>query len=216
MSRSAATTILHFIRHADALPDPEAVLDPEHGYDRLPLSVKGVAQADALARRLAATTPLSAIYASPTLRAHETAEAVARLSDLDVQPDPRLREVYLGSPSVSDIPLAERGRAVRDRLAMLAKVALTEGSWASIPDVEPGAEVKARMQAAVEDIVARHPRAQVAIVSHAGSINAYLAQLLGVPRDFFFPIGNASLNSVRVDGERTLLLRLNDIAHLEN
>jgi broad specificity phosphatase PhoE len=99
---------------------------------------------------------------------------------------------------------------------MLAKVALTEGSWASIPDVEPGAEVKARMQAAVEDIVARHPRAQVAIVSHAGSINAYLAQLLGVPRDFFFPIGNASLNSVRVDGERTLLLRLNDIAHLEN
>jgi hypothetical protein len=39
--------------------------------------------------------------------------------------------------------------------------------------------------------------------------------MLGVPRDFFYPIGNTSLNSVRFAEGRPLLLRLNDTAHLE-
>ena len=214
-ARSTGHTTLHFIRHADAVPDAGYALDSDSGYDVLNLSAKGRAQADALAERLLATTELAAIYASPTLRARETAEAIARATGLGVRLDARIREVYLGDESVAEVAPEDRARVVRERLAMLADIALRDGSWAAVPGVEPTAEVRARMLAAVDDILAAHASGHVAIVSHAGSINAYLASVLGIPRDFFFPIGNTSLNSVRVTEGRPMLLRLNDTAHLE-
>jgi probable phosphoglycerate mutase len=211
----SARTTLHFIRHGDAIPEPGHAFDPDSGYDVLGLSRKGRAQAEALAQRLVATVELAAVYASPTLRAKETAETVARAAGLAVRFDPRVREVYLGDESVAHVAPEERARVVRERLQMLAEIALRDGSWGAVPEVEPGAQVRARMGAAVDDILAAHPGGHVAIVSHAGSINAYFAALLGISRDFFFPIGNTSLNSVRVANGNVLLLRLNDTAHLE-
>lgn len=208
-------TTLHFIRHADAVPDHDGPIDDTGGYDMLGLSVKGTEQARALARRLADTTRLAAIYASPTRRAFETATAIGEAVRLPVIVDERVREIYLGDESVGHVAPAERAPLVRERLKAFAAMAIREGTWAALPDVEPGAAVRARMLAAVTDVVARHPDAHVAIVSHAGSINAYLAEVVGVARDFFFPIRNTSLNSVRVFREQTLLLRLNDTAHLE-
>jgi probable phosphoglycerate mutase len=208
-------TTLHFVRHADAVPEPDAQLDASTGYDVLGLSVKGNAQAEALARRLVATADLAAVYSSPTRRAHETAGAVARAAGLDVLTDARLREVYLGEDRLENVPPAARADAVRERLTLMATVALRDGGWAAVPGVEPAADVRSRMTSAVAEIVARHQGRQVAVVSHAGSINAYLAQMLGIPSDFFYPIGNTSLNSVRFTGGRPLLLRLNDTAHLE-
>jgi broad specificity phosphatase PhoE len=208
-------TTVHFVRHADAVPEHDAQLDASAGYDVLGLSPKGNAQAEALARRLFATTNLAAVYSSPTRRAHETAGAVARAAGLDVRTDARLREVYLGQDGLENVPPAGRATAVRERLALMATVALRDGGWSALPDVEPAADVRARMVSAVTEIVERHQGQQVAVVSHAGSINAYLAQMLGIARDFFYPIGNTSLNSVRFAGGRPLLLRLNDTAHLE-
>jgi broad specificity phosphatase PhoE len=211
----SAKTTLHLIRHGDAIPEPGKVFDPETGYDVLGLSVKGRAQAEALAERLRATTQLGAVYASPTLRAKETALAIARATGLEVRFDPRVREIYLGDESVAHVAPEERARVVRERLETLAQIALRDGSWSAVPGVEPAADVKARMRAAIDDILTAHPGAQVAIVSHAGAINTYLADLLGVPRDFFFPTGNTSLSSVRMENGRAILLRLNDTAHLE-
>jgi broad specificity phosphatase PhoE len=165
---------------------------------------------------MAATTPLIAVYSSPTLRARETAEAVARASGLHVEPDERLREVYLGDESLGEIQPAERAAAVRERLAKLANIALTEGTWNAVPGAELGTHIRARMTSAVDDIVARHPEGHIAIVSHAGSINAYIATVLGIERDFFYPIGNTSLNTVRFYDRGPLIVRLNDTGHLES
>ena len=63
-------------------------------------------------------------------------------------------------------------------------------------------------------IVARHPGEAVALVSHAGVINAYFAAILGLQRDYFFPTANTSISVVRVKGPNTLIMALNDIAHL--
>ena len=140
MHPSAKTTI-HLIRHGDAVPEPDAEIDPERGYDLLGLSVKGRRQAANLATRLRNTTPLTAVYSS--------------------------------------------------------------------------ADVRARAGEAVEDIVRLHPDEHVALVSHAGTINAYLASVLGTTRDFFFPTGNTSLSTVRFEDGRALVVRINDTAHLE-
>lgn len=209
-------TIVHLIRHGDALPDPGGVLDGEAGYDDLGLSAKGRRQAEALGRRLAATLDLAAIYASPTRRAYETALAVAEICGRSVAADERLREIHLVDerlpPTLSD---AQRVVAIRARLADLATVALRDGSWSALPDAEDADAVATRVAAAVGDAARAHPGGHVALITHAGAINAYFARLVGVRRAFFFPTGNTSLSSVRIDGDAHLLLRLNDSAHLE-
>jgi broad specificity phosphatase PhoE len=212
-----ARTTLHFIRHGDAVPDDGHAFAGDGGYDGLGLSTKGRAQAAALAERLAtaASTPL-AVYTSPTLRARETAATVAQALGVEAVLDPRLREIALGDPPLlADIAPAERAAAVRARLDELAHIAVRDGSWAAVPGAEAAASVRERMTAAADAIVRAHPGRHVAIVSHAGSINAYFAGLLGVARDFFFPAGNTSLSTVRFTGARALVVRINDTAHLE-
>lgn len=215
MHREAKTTI-HFVRHGDAVPDAETPFSATDGYDAMGLSSKGAAQAEALAARLLRTTEIAAVYASPTRRAFETATAIARAFASDVTSDERLREIYLGPETLpASLAPRERARAIRERLESLAALALREGSWDSVPQGEAIAAVRARVRDVVAEIVARHAGEHVAVVSHAGTINAYLAELVGAKRDFFFPIGNTSLSSVRFAGANAMLLRLNDTAHLE-
>ena len=213
--RAAGKTTIHLIRHGDAVPDPDATIDPDHGYDRLALSAKGKDQAARLAARLRATTPIAAVYSSATLRAYETACAVADAFGLAVTTDERLREIHLGTESVAHLPLDRRADAVRERLAGFAAIAVRDGSWASVPHAEPGLEVRARVLEAVGAIAERHPYEHVAVVSHAGTINAYFAAILGTSREFFFPTGNTALCTVRLEDGRPLVVRLNDTAHLE-
>jgi probable phosphoglycerate mutase len=204
------------IRHADAAPEPEAQLEASTSYDALGLSAKGARQAAALARRLASgRTPLVAIYASPTRRALETAETLAGALNLPVNLEAALREIYLGDLSPGNVPPVERSQAIRARLDDLADIALRHGSWNAVPDAEPAARVRKRVSAAVEAIVERHAGMHVALVSHAGTINAYLAGVIGAGRDFFFLAGNTSLSSVVFADGAAMLVRLNDTAHLE-
>lgn len=213
---SGIKSTLHFIRHGDALPDGATVFSGTDGYDEMGLGQAGLAQADALAARLLRTLPIACVYASPTRRAYETGAVVAAAFALGIVRDARLREIGLGDESQpATLGPDERARAIRERLEMLAALAVREGSWESVAGVEDIAAVRARVGAAVDDIASRHPGEHVAIVSHAGTINAYLAHVLGVPRDFFVPLRNTSLSSVRIVGGRATLLRLNDCAHLE-
>jgi probable phosphoglycerate mutase len=215
---SAATrTIIHVIRHGDALPDHASEFLGAAGYDDLGLSTIGQRQARALGARLARSTQLAAIVSSPTRRAYETARAVADACGLDVTIDARVREIGLGNESfAANLGIAERASAIRERLAMLAEIALRDGSWAAVPGAECASDARVRFASAVEEIVRTYPDAHVAVVSHAGTINAYFAELVGTERDFFFPAGNTSLSTVRIAGSRRLVLRLNDTAHLED
>lgn len=214
LSLRGGGTEIYLIRHADALPDADEVIDG--GYDIQSLSELGRRQARALAVRLKDAN-LSAIYASPIGRARETAAAVAEAAGLELCVEPELREVALGmiGPEVGSGASQEAvAQMLRERLREIATIALNGGNWDAIPGSEPAAELRARVTAAVHSIAARHPGQRVAAVSHGGAINAYFAALLGIQRDYFFPAANTSISVVRIKGERTLLLALNDVSHL--
>lgn len=205
---------IYLIRHADALPDADEVIDG--GYDVQSLSELGRRQARALAGRLK-DAKLTAVYASPIGRARETAAAIAEAAGLELRIEPELREVALGAigpEADSGIGQEEVARMLRERLREIASIALSGGKWDAIPGSEPSAELRARVTAAVDSMAARHPGERVAAVSHGGSINAYFAALLGIERDYFFPAANTSISVVRVKGNRRMLLALNDVAHL--
>jgi len=213
--KNGGTEIL-LIRHADALPDAaEVVLDG--AYNSQALSEVGRRQARALAERLRDTT-LAAIYSSPIPRAYQTAAPTAAALGLEVRLDDGLREVEVG-PIGPDLPAGATGeevsRALRERLNDIAAIALSTGMWDSIPGSEGSAALRARATEAVNRLAAGYAGQRVAMVSHGGAINAYIADMLGVRRDYFFPCANTSISVVRVKGARRLLLGLNDVAHLQ-
>jgi broad specificity phosphatase PhoE len=197
---SGATEIM-LIRHAQAV-HPEAETALEIKEVDMPLTERGHEQARRLAERVARYRRPNAIYASPLKRTTETAEAIAAATSLEVRPDDRFREVEIagvGSVSMND----------------LAEIAIAHGGWSHLPGTEPSEKVRGRIHDAICDIVARHPSERVAIVTHAGAINAYVSMLLGLHKDFFFPAGNTSITVIRGRDERRLIVTLNDTAHLE-
>jgi broad specificity phosphatase PhoE len=70
------------------------------------------------------------------------------------------------------------------------------------------------MLRALDAIAAEHPGRRVAVVSHAGAINAALGAIAGTAHDFLFPLANASVSVVRIGGGRRLLMSANETAHL--
>jgi broad specificity phosphatase PhoE len=196
---------LHLIRHADAVPPGDGPIAYEQ-YEAQPLSARGEAQAQALAARCEGLG-LAAVYASPIRRAQQTAEAIAAAAGVTVGIRSDLREIAIG-------PVDDTSMSLRDRLAWLALVALRDGSWEAIPGTEPAAAVRSRMMHALREIAAQHAGSRVAVVSHAGSINAALGVVVATANDFVFPLANTAVSIVRIGGDRTLLVSANDTSHL--
>lgn len=205
---------LYIVRHADALPDANEVVDG--GYDEQALSALGRQQAEALANRLRDVS-LAAIYTSPIGRAIQTAAPTAATHRLAITPVEGLREIALGSLGSDSMTAGtpeETATILRARLREIAAIAISTGSWESIPGTEPSAHLRARLTAAMDRIIAAHAGQRVLIVSHAGAINAYLAALLGLSHDYFFPTANTSVSVMRAYDTRRMLFSLNDISHL--
>ena len=118
------------------------------------LNATGRAQALELARELA-EVPLDAVYSSDLGRARETAEIVVAGRRLDVRLDPGLRERSFGSwEGLTRSEIAERFPDLEHH------------------DGETDDEVRTRVLAAVDRIVAAHPGEDVLVVSHGGALNA--------------------------------------------
>jgi 2,3-bisphosphoglycerate-dependent phosphoglycerate mutase len=196
---------LHVVRHADAVPESDDAFKVYDDYEAHPLSARGRAQAEAVADRLSDAN-IAAVYSSPVRRAHETAEAIAAVAGVDVRTEPGITEITIGT--------TDDTMALRDRLPWLAMVAIRDGSWATIPGTEPSAGVRARMLGALDAIAARHPGERIAVVSHAGAINAALGAIAASDHDFLFPLANASVSVLRIGGGRRLLMSANDTSHL--
>jgi probable phosphoglycerate mutase len=196
---------LHVVRHADAVPESDDTFKVYDDYEAHPLSARGRAQAEAVAERLS-ESGVAAVYSSPVRRARETADAIAAVAGLEVGIEPGITEIAIGA--------TDDTMALRDRLAWLAMIAMRDGSWGGISGTEPSAQVRARMLAALDAIAARHPGERVAVVSHAGAINAALGAIASSDHDFLFPLANASVSVLRIGGGRRLLMSANDTSHL--
>ncbi|MGB8346837.1 MAG: histidine phosphatase family protein [Ktedonobacteraceae bacterium] len=205
---------LFLIRHGDAIPGPEEIISSGI-YDDLPLSDIGREQAQALAERLA-KVPFAALYSSPLLRCLETAAPLAAQLGLTVSIVSDLREVRLGDviPLPNDGDLEALTHALRERQNQIVRVVGATGSWDDIPGSESSKALRQRVVAALDAIADKHIGERVVAFAHGGVINAYVAEVLGMERDFFFPAANTSITVVRVEGKRRVLYVLNDLAHV--
>ncbi len=206
---------LFIVRHADAIPDEDEII-PSGIYDNLPLSRLGREQAQALAERLS-NVSFHAIYSSPLRRCLETAAPLVERVGITPIIVPDLKEIRLGEvlplpPDGND--LAALTQALQARQVEIVRVAGNTGHWDTIKDSEPSQEFRKRVVDALDEIARHHMGERVLAFSHGGVVNAYVAEVLGLERDFFFPAGNTSITMVRVAGNHRVLFVLNDIAHL--
>ncbi len=156
------------------------------GHADEPLNEAGRAQAQALARTLA-EEGFDAVYASDLSRAHETAQIVASLCDLEVMTLPDLRERHFGSwEGLTDVEILRRFPGARDT------------HWG---DGEGAEEMAGRVIEALRRIAGWHPGGRVLVVSHGGPLRAVL---LHCEADRNGPIGNCDVIRLTVEEGRII------------
>ena len=175
-----------------------------------PLSEHGRDQASLLAKRLMLLDPRPvAVYSSPLRRARETAAAYAGPAGATVALEDDLMEANIGAweaMSFEDI------LATDDEL--LLRLRQQRPIWSRAPGGERNPDFRERVVGVIERILGRHDSGDVLVVCHGGVINAYCAELLGIPHEMFFLPENTSVNSIEVRAEGRSVRFLNDIVHL--
>src|SRR5690606_30035692 len=171
------------------------------------LAPNGRQQARRLAHRLV-HQDISAIYVTPLRRTQQTATPLAARLAIEPRAEPDLREVHLraweGGPS---------SRHVGDGHPT-ARRPLAEERWDVIPGAEPTDAFAARVRGAITRIAARHPDETVVVVSHGGVIGQVLAMAARTTGFVFTGSDNAAISQLVVTGDRWLIRRFNDTAHL--
>jgi 2,3-bisphosphoglycerate-dependent phosphoglycerate mutase len=206
---------LFLIRHADAIPEADEII-PSGIYDDLPLSRVGREQARALAERL---KPLGfhALYTSPLRRCQETAAPLLEHLRVSATIVPDIKEIRLGNPQPlpTDPPdLETLTRALQERQVEVVRLAGKAGNWDAVPNSESSKDFRQRVVTAIDRIARQHMGERVLIFTHGGVINAYVAEVLGLEKDFFFPAANTSISVIRTSGQQRVLYVLNDLSHL--
>lgn len=170
------------------------------------LNEEGRAQAESLAQRLS-MAQLAAVYSSPLERTKETAAPLAERLGLMVE--------FLDEVLESDC-----GRWTGQSLDELSKTATWQQAQAHpscfrFPGGESMAEIQARMVAAMDVLLARHPGQTIAVVSHSDPIRLAIAYYAGIPLDLFqrLVVAPASVSELEFTQLRSRLVRLNDCAH---
>ena len=188
------------VRHA--LPVSASV---EDGHADPHLTRLGVAQADALARS-GLLGRVDGLITSPARRAVETARPIAERHGL--------------TPTVIE-DVAEWDWGMSEYMPVEELKASGDPRWEAIARGEPSGEVdipafRKRVVAAFDALAVANPGRRLVVATHAGVINTYIADVLGIagPTLWFRP-DYASLSRVAVarSGRRGVL-SINETAHL--
>ena len=199
-------TTLVLVRHGETSWNMEGRIQ---GHTDIALNELGVAQAEAVGRRLARER-FDAIYSSDLARAYRTACPAVPDPERTIVKDQRLRERHLGvlqgltgEQAISQQPAAWQAFKSRDPELLLA-------------GGETLGQFSRRVIAFIEDILGKHAGSRILIVTHGGVLDAAYRHALRMPltvaRDF--PIYNASLNVLCHDVRGWKIESWGDVTHL--
>ena len=166
------TRTLVLLRHGETDWNAE---ERAQGHADVALNRVGHAQAEVVARALADLEP-SRLWSSDLSRAMQTAEHIADVTGLSIEPDPRLREYDLGLRSgLTRLEFA--GRFPREYAAWLAN-----DPSHLVPGEEPSAHVHARVVPALRDCLGALASGQTGVVVlHGGCLKVGLMGVLEWP-----------------------------------
>lgn len=157
-------TRIILVRHGETIWNRELRLQ---GSRDIPLSEVGLAQADKVADRLQQER-FHNVYSSHLQRAHKTASTIADRLQIPHHVHEDLRERHYG----------ELEGMTREEI-----LGRYPGFWepgtdlSNVKGLELPEELRERAYRAVREIAERHPGEEIVIVSHGGTINAFLHRI---------------------------------------
>jgi len=201
---------LLLIRHGQSKGNAAGYIQ---GRGEYPLSDLGREQAHRMAQRLSEEYDgIAAVYTSPQSRAVETAEILAEAVGVPLTFDDRLQEYDIGA--LTGLTMEE----VREQFPRLYDVWMQDpDEWLPFPHAETHESFRRRVREVFAEIATCLDGTEfVAVVSHGGTLGAYLADVVGLPigRRHPFYFANASLTVVDLSRRRPRVAQLNDTCHL--
>ena len=174
-----------------------------------PLTENGVAQAEALAQRVALER-IDAIVSSDLGRAMQTAQRIGERTGLPVTPDKRLRERAFGAGegmTYAEVDIAYPGAFARIREVDPDFV---------IPGGESRRQFHERVRAAFDDLARAHAGRTVVVVTHGGVLATFFRHVHGIAIHVArsIPISNAAYNVLVHDGGAWRVESWDDAGHL--
>jgi probable phosphoglycerate mutase len=197
---SEVPTMIYFIRHGETILTPTrkfsgvGALDPE-------LTADGLAQAELVATEVAKLEP-EVLISSPLQRTSQTAEAIARVTGLEINFEKDWFELSFGDWD---------GKSIEE-----VKAEDPDGyqAWLNSSSYRPGGgesydEAAIRIDEALERLVAQYPGKKVVVVTHNGVIKSAANLAIGGPNDgvFHMDASPCSISSISIwpsDGLRAL------------
>lgn len=172
-----------------------------------PLTPAGAEQARRVGAWLAAEE-IDHVVTSPLRRARETARPLASTLGLEAEVAGGIGE--FDARDASYIPFEEIPRDDERFRAMV------EGRWADVPGWTDPEVFRASVVGTLEGVVERFPGQRVAVFTHAGVVNTYLAHVIGIEAPLWFYPAYASISRVAASrrGDRGVV-SVNERAHLD-
>lgn len=178
----------------------------------LPLTADGVAEAQALAQRVAAGWKPAAVYTSPLQRCVVTGDLVARACGLAASPLEGLMDIDYGTWQM------------RTHDEVKAEAPHFYRTWRETPQLMrfPGGEslqdVAARTVDVLRLVIERHPADTVVLVGHDSANRTLLLHLLDLPLSAYWRLAQSPccLNEIDIVDGVARVSRLNDTSHLES
>ncbi len=178
----------------------------------IPLNENGRWQAQRLARALAASEPMAAIYCSDLLRAWDTAQSVANAAGLSSVTEPGLRERGFGrfeGKTFTDLETRWPEETARWRRR--------DPQWAP-PQGESLTTFQERVVGTAQMLAARHVGEQIVLVAHGGVLDILYRCAAGLeisaPRTW--QLGNASINRLLWTPQGFTVVGWSDTSHLDD
>jgi probable phosphoglycerate mutase len=202
----------HFIlvRHGETLWNLEG---RRQGQADSPLTPLGVAQARAIAHRLAGEGA-DALYSSDLPRALLTAEQISAACGLPVVADAQLREKSFG------VLEGLRPDEVLVRYPEVAAHLERKSPDYAPPGGESLAAAQRRGIAALTGLARRHPGGRLIVVSHGALLGIFLRHVLGIslsaPRRFALQNGSLSFVSHRAAEDAWFISAMGETSHLRS
>lgn len=177
----------------------------------LSLDETGIKQAEAAAASLKGRQ-VAAIYSSPLKRAMQTAEAIAKVFRLPVQPLQGLIDMDFGE--FQGLSAEE----ARKKDGQLLNMWLERPHLAKFPKGESLDIVRERVLAAVDELAARHVDQTVILVSHKVVCQVLMCAMLGLDNSHFWQVRQDvnAINIFEIRDGAPLVTLVNDTCHLKN
>ena len=165
-------TTVNFIRHARSVYNDQGKMAGLHDP---PLSEAGYREAQAAAQFLAAAV-WNAAYASPLIRARETARVILGARSVELQLEPAIQELDMGdfSGRAWDDVLTDFSPADRDTVTFWQLF-----SRDRIPNQEPYRSAVHRIMMFFARLAQAHVDQSVLVVAHKGVMEVFLSQTIG-------------------------------------